>query len=64
MTSISSLCLEREDVIPLEKESRRLLECSRQNIEDLIQRDKLHPVKVDTKNKLFLKSEIQQRMWK
>ena len=44
-------------------EAAELLECSRQNIKDLIQRNKLHPVKVSPKNKLFLKSEILQRKW-
>jgi hypothetical protein len=45
-------------------EAAELMECSRQNIEDLVRRGKLHPVKVDAKSKLFLKSEIQQRLWK
>ena len=44
-------------------EAAELLACSRQNIEDLIHRKKLHPVKVSSKNKLFLKSEILQRKW-
>jgi len=44
-------------------EAAELLDCSRQNIEDLISRGKLHPVKVSPKNKLFLKSEIIQRKW-
>jgi len=39
----------------------RILECSRQNIDDLIKRKKLHPVRRDAKNKLFLKNEIMQR---
>ena len=45
-------------------EAAELLDCSRQNIDDLIRRDKLHPVKATSKNKLFLKSEIIQRKWK
>lgn len=45
-------------------EARELLQCTKQNIEDLIRRDKLHPIRVDPKNKLFLKSEIMQRLWK
>ena len=44
-------------------EAAELLECSRQNIEDLIQRKKLHPAKVTRRSKLFLKSEIMQRKW-
>ncbi|HOD93871.1 MAG TPA: DUF2442 domain-containing protein [Clostridia bacterium] len=45
-------------------EAAELLDCSRQNIDDLIRRNKLHPIKVTNKNKLFLKSEIIQRNWK
>ncbi|MBS6764515.1 MAG: DUF2442 domain-containing protein [Clostridium sp.] len=45
-------------------QASELLECTRQNIEDLVKRGKLHPVKVDAKSKLFLKSEIQQRLWR
>lgn len=45
-------------------EAADILECSRQNIEDLVRRGKVHPVKVEAKSKLFLKSEIQQRLWK
>lgn len=44
-------------------EAAELLECSRQNIEDLIRRNKLHPIKATPKNKLFLKNEISQRKW-
>jgi excisionase family DNA binding protein len=45
-------------------EAAELLGCSRQNIEDLIHRNKLHLIKTTPKNKLFLKSEILQRNWK
>lgn len=38
-------------------------QCSEQNIDDLIRRDKMHPIKEVPKSKLFLKSEIQQRLW-
>lgn len=44
-------------------EAAELLDCSRQNIEDLVRRGKLHPVKEMSKSKLFLKSEINQRNW-
>lgn len=44
-------------------EATDILECSRQNIDDLTRREKLHPIKVTAKNKLFLKSEILQRRW-
>ena len=45
-------------------EATEILGCSRQNIEDLVKRRKLHPVKIENKSKLFLKSEIQQRIWR
>ncbi len=44
-------------------EAAQLLNCSRQNIEDLVKRGKLHPIKATRKNTLFLKSEILQRSW-
>lgn len=43
------------------QEVTEILNCTRQNIDDLIKRDKLHPIKVSKKNKLFLKREIEQR---
>lgn len=42
-------------------EACQLLECSRQNIDDLMKRGKLHPIRKDTRYKLFLRSEILQR---
>lgn len=44
-------------------EAAELLDCSRQNIDDLTKRGKLHPVKVSAKNTLYLKSEITKRSW-
>ena len=44
-------------------EAAEILECSRQNIGDLVQREKLHPIKREAKNTLFLKSEVVQRKW-
>ena len=43
-------------------EAAEMLGCSRQNIDDLTKRGKLHPVRADARNTLFLKNEIQQRM--
>lgn len=40
-----------------------ILGCSRQNIDDLTKRGKLHPIKVTQQGKLFLKSEVLQRKW-
>lgn len=45
-------------------EAQQMLGCTRQNINDLIRRGKLHPIREDSKNKLFLKNEIQQRIQK
>lgn len=44
-------------------EATEILQCTRQNIEDLIHRGKLHPAKVLANGKLFLRSEIEQRNW-
>lgn len=44
-------------------EAADILQCSKQNIDDLIRRGKLHPIKESPKNKLFLKSEVLQRLW-
>ena len=44
-------------------EAAEILNCSRQNINDLINRGKLHPVKKSEKNTLFLKSEVLKRSW-
>ena len=38
-----------------------ILDCSRQNIDDLMRRDKLHPIRTDAKYKLFSKAEVMQR---
>lgn len=45
-------------------EAAELLDCSRQNINDLTRKGKLHPIKATEKNTLYLKSEILQRRWK
>lgn len=44
-------------------EAAEILDCSRQNIRDLIKRNKLHPIKSSDKNTLFLKSEVMKRNW-
>lgn len=44
-------------------EAMELLSCSRQNINDLVKRGKLSPIKTEQKNTLFLKSEILHRNW-
>lgn len=45
------------------KEATDMLGCSRQNIDDLVRRNKLEPLKTDAKNKLFYKKDIEQRNW-
>ena len=42
-------------------EASQILGCSRQNIDDLVRRDKLHPIRRDAKNRLFLRNEVVQR---
>lgn len=42
-------------------EAAQLLDCSRQNICDLVRRGSLQPVKEPEKNRLFLKSDAMQR---
>ncbi len=42
-------------------EACEILECSRQNIDDLVRRKKIRPIRTDAKNRLFLKSELLQR---
>ncbi len=45
-------------------EAAEMLNCSRQNINDLVRRGKLNPIRTDSKNKLFMKNEVQQRIQK
>ena len=39
----------------------QILGCSRQNIDDLVRRGRLHPIRTDEKQKLFLRNEVLQR---
>lgn len=45
------------------REAMEILNCSRQNIDDLVRRGQLHPIKKTYKNTLFLKSEVTARLW-
>lgn len=45
-------------------EAQVMLGCSRQYIGELVSKGLLHPIREDAKNKLYLKSEITQRMMK
>jgi len=44
-------------------ETAEILGCSRQNINDLVLRGKLHPLRSDSKSRYFLKSEVSKRLW-
>jgi hypothetical protein len=44
-------------------QAAEILGCSRQNIDDLSKRGKLHPIKSSAKTTLFLKSEVMKRNW-
>ena len=44
-------------------EAAEILDCSRQNIDDLTKRGKLHPIKSSAKNTLYSKSEVLKRNW-
>lgn len=50
-----------QDRVVSASEACSILECSRQNIDDLMRRDKLHPIRTDAKYKLFSKAEVMQR---
>ena len=45
-------------------ESAELLDCSRQNVDALTRKAQLHPLKATSKTPLFLKSEVEQQLWK
>lgn len=63
LTNGDLLTLFKEEIINV-KDAQEILDCSRQNINDLIKRKKLHPVKESEKNTLLLKSEVLKRNWK
>ena len=44
-------------------EACEILDCSRQNVEDLVKRNKLKPVQTSAKNKMFLKADINKKLW-
>lgn len=55
-------CFAKHNLIST-REAAAILECSKQNIDDLVRRDKLHPIKYDGRYNLFLRSEIEHRTW-
>lgn len=56
------LCFSRHNIVNT-AEASELLGCTRQNIEDLIKRGKIQPVKTYSKSKLFLRADIERRTW-
>jgi len=61
LLSLNDFCSLIANRVVNSTEAAEMLGCSRQNIDDLTKRGKLHPVRVNTRNTLFLKNEIQQR---
>ena len=45
------------------REAASILNCSKQNVDDLVKRGKLHPIKYDSRYNLFRRSEVEQRTW-
>lgn len=45
------------------REATEIIGCSKQNIDDLVRRNKLNPVKKGSKYSLFLKTEVLKRRW-
>lgn len=39
------------------------LNCSRQNVDDMVKRKRLNPVQTSAKNKVFLKRDVDEKMW-
>ncbi len=52
-----------EDCVISAAQAAEILGCSRQNINDLTKRGKLHPVKNSEKGRFYLKSEVVKRSW-
>ena len=44
-------------------ESCNLLECSRQNISNMVNQQKLTPVKEEVRGNLYLKGDVLRTMW-
>lgn len=40
-----------------------ILDCTRQNIDDLVKRERLEPISVSARNKLFLKAQVEEKKW-
>lgn len=55
------ICYINERVVN-SQEASEILNCSRQNINDLVKRKKLNPIKITKKGYLFLKKDIENRI--
>ncbi|MCI9126860.1 MAG: DNA-binding protein [Eubacterium sp.] len=44
-------------------EACEILECSRQNIDSLVKREKIEIVHASSKNKMFFKADIHKKLW-
>ncbi len=59
--SINDFCSFVQQRVLSVTEAAVMLGCSRQNIDDLTRRGKLHPIRTYAKNKLYLRAEVLQR---
>lgn len=62
--SLSDCCTFVNNRVVNAAEAAEMLNCTRQNIEDLTKRGRLKPIKSTGKNTLYLKSELEKRLWK
>lgn len=51
-----------EDEIINTADAAQILGCTRQNIDDLVRRNKLIPIKIFPRDKLFFKSDVLERV--
>ena len=60
--SLQDIRMIAENSFITSSEATKIIGCSRQNIDDLVKREKLNPVKKIGKTMLFLKDEVQKRI--
>ena len=54
-------CFIKDQIINT-KDATEILNCSRQNIDDLVKREKIKPIKEWKNNKIFFKSDLLKRV--
>lgn len=59
--TLDDLCSFFRNRVVTTTQTYELLGCSRQNVDEYVQRDKLHPIRTELQFKLFLKGEVMQR---